>query len=300
MPQHAYWKGHIRLSLVTFPVRLYPAVSESEKVRLHKYEKSTGQRIRYQNVNEEGEAVDPDDIVKGYEYESGSYIPIEDKEIEKLRKESKRTIDLVQFADVSAIDPIYYDNPYYVAPDNQMAMEAYITVRDALKKSKKVAIGQVVIANKERIVAIKACGKGLILETLRYNYEVRNAEGYFEDIKAGEEPDSDQLDLALELIKRKTAEFDPSKFKDLYQEGLKEIIEAKLEKREPKLKDDVPAPGKVVNIMDALRRSLEQSKGGKAESAKKDDKPARKKASAKPEKAPAKPAAKPAKKKKAA
>lgn len=259
MPQHAYWKGHIRLSLVTFPVQLYPAVTESEKIRLHKYDKDTGQRIHYQNVNEEGDVVDPDDIVRGYEYEKGAYIPIEDKEIENLRLESKHTIDLVQFSDLSAIDPIYYDNPYYIAPGNEMAMEAYVTVRDALKKSKKVAIGQVIIANRERIVAIKACGKGLILETLRYNYEVRKAEEYFDDIKPGAEADSDQMGLAMELIKKKSAGFDPQKFKDLYQEGLKEIIAAKMEKRSPRLKEEKAMPGKVINIMDALRKSLEQA-----------------------------------------
>lgn len=296
MPQHAYWKGHVRLSLVTFPVRLYPAVTESEKIRLHKYDKDTGQRIKYQNVNEEGEVVDADDIVKGYEYEKGSFIAIEDKEIENLRQESKHTIDLVQFSDLSSIDPIYYDNPYYVAPENDMAMEAYVTVRDALKKSKKVAIGQVVIANRERIVALKACGKGLILETLRYNYEVRQAEEYFDDIKGEVESDNDQIDLALELIKKKTAAFEPKKFKDLYQEGLKEIIAAKLEKRAPRLEEEKPLPGKVINIMDALRRSLEQSGGGGKDSGG-SDKPKKKKKSAPAAKKPAKKAAK---KKKAA
>lgn len=264
MPQHTYWKGHIRLSLVTFPVRLYPAVTESEKISLHKYDKGSGQRIHYQNVNEDGDVVEADDIVKGYEYEKGAFIPIEDKEIEKLRLESKHTIDLVQFVDLSSIDPIYFDNPYYVSPDNKLAQEAYITVRDALKKSKKVAIGQVIIANRERIVALKACGKGLILETLRYNYEVRKAEEYFDDIKTNEEPNDDQLDLAMELIKRKAGAFNPSKFKDLYQEGLKEIIEAKMEKRAPRIKGEKMPTGKVINIMDALRRSVEQSKGGKS------------------------------------
>ena len=287
MPAHAYWKGHIRLSLVTFPVRLYPAVTESEKIRLHKYDKDTGQRIRYQNINEEGEVVEPDDIIRGYEYEKGAFIPIEDKEIENLRLESKHTIELVQFADLPSIDPIYYDNPYYIAPENELAQEAYITIRDALKKSKKIAIGQVIIANRERIVALKPCGKGLILETLRYNYEVRKAEEYFDDIKANAEPNEDQLDLALELIKRKTGDFEPRKFKDLYQEGLKEIIAAKMEKRSPRIKEERAPAGKVINIMDALRKSLEQS-GGKSPAKKK--KPAAKK----------KPAKKTVKKKKAA
>ena len=263
MPQHAYWKGHIRLSLVTFPVRLYPAVTESEKIRLHKYDKDTGQRIHYQNVNEDGDVVEADYIVKGYEYEKGAFIPIEDKEIEKLRLDSKHTIDLVQFADLASIDPMYFDNPYYVSPDNKLAQEAYVTIRDALKKSKKVAIGQVIIANRERIVALKACGKGLILETLRYNYEVRKAQEYFEDIEPNAEAEEDQMDLALELIKRKSGDFNPTKFKDLYQEGLKEIIDAKMEKRAPRVKGEKKPAGKVTSIMDALRKSVEQSRGGK-------------------------------------
>jgi len=263
MPQHAYWKGHIRLSLVTFPVRLYPAVTETEKIRLHKYDKDTGQRIHYQNVNEDGDVVEADDIVKGYEYEKGVFIPIEDKEIEKLHLESKHTIDLVQFADLSSIDPIYFDNPYYVSPDNKLAQEAYVTIRDALKKSKKVAIGQFIIANRERIVALKACGKGLILETLRYNYEVRKAEEYFADIGANAEAEPDQMDLALELIKRKSGDFSPTKFKDLYQQGLKEIIDAKMEKRTSRVKGEKKPAGKVISIMEALRKSVEQSKGGK-------------------------------------
>jgi DNA end-binding protein Ku len=293
MPQHAYWKGHIRLSLVTFPVRLYPAVSESEKISLHQYDRESGQRIHYQKVNEDGDVVDADDIVKGYEYEKGAFVPIENDEIEKLRMESKHTIDLVQFTDAHAIDAIYYDKPYYIAPENDLAQEAYITVRDALKKSKKIALGQVVIANRERIVAMKACGKGLILETLRYNYEVRKAEEYFDDIKPGSEAEDDQIDLALELIQRKSGPFDPKNFKDLYQEGLKEIIQAKLEKRAPRIEEDAPPPGKVINIMDALRKSLEQSKGGKAVSKKSTPKKA-------PAKAKKKPAAKAAPKKKKA
>lgn len=263
MPQHAYWKGHIRLSLVTFPVRLYPAVTETEKIRLHKYDKDTGQRIHYQNVNEDGDVVDADDIMKGYEYEKGAFIPIEDKEIEKLRLESKHTIDLVQFADLSSIDPIYFDNPYYVSPENKLAQEAYVTIRDALKKSKKVAIGQVIIANRERIVALKACGKGLILETMRYNYEVRKAEEYFSDIATNAEAEEDQMDLALELIRRKSGDFNPTKFKDLYQVGLKEIIKAKMEKRTPRVKGEKKPAGKVISIMDALRKSVEQSRGDK-------------------------------------
>ena len=263
MPQHAYWMGHIRLSLVTFPVRLYSATSSTEKIRLHKYDRHSGQRIHYQNVNEEGEVVEAEDIVRGYEYEKGSFIPIEDKEIDKLKLESKHTIDLVQFTDLASIDPIYFDTPYYVAPDGDIALDAYLTLREALKRSRKVALGQIVLQNKERIVAIKPCGKGLLMETLRYNYEVRQAEDYFEGIEKDVDLDEEQLTLAEELINRKTAKFDPKKFKDLYQEGLKEIIHSKLEKRPAKLKKGAPEPGNVVNIIDALRESLGQSNGDK-------------------------------------
>lgn len=258
MVQHAYWTGHIRLSLVTFPVRLYNAVTATEKIRLHKYDKETQQRIHYQNVNEDGEVVEPDDIVRGYEYEKGSFVPVEDKELDKLKLESKHTIDLVQFTPMGEIDAIYYDNPYYIAPEGEIAHEAYQTLRDALRASKKVALGQIVIASKERIVAIKPCGKGLVMETLRYNYEVRKAGQYFDDIK-DVKIDKDQLELAEKLIQSKTADFKPEQFKDRYQQGLQEIINAKLEHRKPALGKEVKTHGNVVNIMDALRKSLKQT-----------------------------------------
>lgn len=270
MVQHAYWTGHIRLSLVTFPVRLYNAVTETQKIRLHKYDRETGERIRYQNVNMEGEPVEPEDIIKGYEYQKGSFVPIEDEELEKLKMETKHTIDLVQFAPLSSIDPIYYDSPYFIAPEGEIALEAYLTLRDALKETKMVALGQVVLSSKERIVAIKPCGKGMIMETLRYNYEVRRAEEYFSDIK--DLPvDKDQAKLAIQLIESKEAEFDPRQFKDRYQEGLQEIINAKIEHRKPDYGTET-APGKVINIMDALKKSLEQSKGQKKGAASKKQK----------------------------
>lgn len=273
MVQHAYWTGHIRLSLVSFPVRIYNAVTEAEKIRLHKYDRESGERIRYQNVNQEGEIVEPEDIIRGYEYEKGSFIPIEDEELEKLRLESKHTIDLVQFTPLSSIDQIYFDNPYFIAPEGEIALEAYLTLREALKDSKKIALGQVVLNSKERIVAIKPCGKGLLMETLRYNYEVREAEDYFSGIK--DIPvNKEQLALAEQLIDSKEAAFDPHQFKDRYQQGLQEIINAKLEHRKPDYGRE-EGPAKVINIMDALKKSLEQSKKGK--SAKAGKKPAEKK-----------------------
>lgn len=290
MALRAYWTGHIRLSLVTFPVRLYAAVTETEKVRLHKYERESGDRIHYQNVNSDGEAVDTDDIIRGYEYEKGSFIPIEDEELETLREESKHTIELVQFADASSINAIYYEKPYFIAPDGPIAHEAYLTLREALHDSKKVALGQIILNNRERIVAIKPCGKGLIMETLRYNYEVRSTEEYFEGIDAKTKINKEQLDLAKQLIESKSNDFDPTKFKDRYQEGLLEIINAKIEHRVPSLNEEKAPTGKVINIMDALRQSLNQSKGQKPASKKAAKKEPLKKPAAK--KKPAKKAAK--------
>jgi DNA end-binding protein Ku len=276
MAQRAYWKGHIRLSLVSFPVRLYPSVTATEKISLHKYDKKSASRIHYEEVNEKGEEVTGENIVKGYEYEKGSFVEINDDEIEKLKVESKHTIDLIQFTDMKSIDAVYYDKPYFVAPDGPIAAEAYMTIRDALKQAGKVALGQIVLSNKERIVAIKPCGKGLLLETLRYNYEVRRAEDYFEDIPATSDVGEDQIQMAQMLIDAKTAAFDPKKFKDHYQEGLQEIINAKLEHRKPDFGHEDKAPAKVVNIMDALKKSLAQSKAAKPEKTVKVKKPATK------------------------
>src|SRR3982750_1339164 len=168
----AYWKGHIRLSLVTFPVHLYSAVTDSQKIKLHKLSKNSGERIHYKDTTASEDKVEKHDIVKGYEYDKGQYVELEDEELKKLKVESTHTIDLVQFTDLKDIDSIYFDKPYFVAPDGDIAMEAYITLRDALHDSKKVALGQITIAGRERIAAIKACDKGLLLETLRYSYEV--------------------------------------------------------------------------------------------------------------------------------
>ena len=261
MAPRAYWTGHIRLSLVTFPVRLYAAVTDTNNIRLHQYNRETGERIHYQKVSGKKEKeVDPDDIVKGYEYEKGHYVPIEDEELDKLKAESGHTIDLIQFTESKDIDPIYYDRPYYVAPDDKIGHEAYATVREALRKSSKVALGQIVIAGKERIAAIKPCGDGLILETLRYAQEVREAEQYFNDLDTKTDIDKDQLKLATQLIDAKTEPFDPKEFKNSYQTGLMEIIEAKLKNKKVKIKHAEEEPGTVVNIMDALKQSLAETK----------------------------------------
>ncbi|ORE89929.1 Ku protein [Aurantimonas sp. 22II-16-19i] len=259
----AYWTGHIRLSLVSFPVRLFAATSPAKTIQLHQYDKNTGKRIRYQKVSgSDEEPVEKDDIIKGYEYEKGQFVPIEDEEIEALKAQSNHVIELTQFTDAADIDPIYYDRPYYVAPDEDGVLDAYVTIREALRRAKKVALGRIVIANKERIAAIKPCGDGLMLETLRYAQEVRDAKKFFDEVKDDAEIDDEQLELAQLLIEKKSKPFDPQSFRDTYQQGLMEIIKAKIAGKEPEAE---AAPeedgGNVIDIMDALRRSLEQSGG---------------------------------------
>jgi DNA end-binding protein Ku len=256
MVARAYWKGHIRLSLVAFPVQLYPAIEAGKDVRFHYVHRPTGERVHYQPVVEDRGPVERDEISKGYEYERDKYVIVEKDELEKLKLESTHTIELVQFVGHDEIDAIYYDRPYFVVPDGKLAEEAYRVLRDALRETGKTAVGQVVLSNKERIVAIRPCGRGLLMETLRYENEVREAERCFEDV--GAEPiRGEQLELAEQLIKSKSAKFDPGKFKDHYQAALRELVAAKLQGRLAEKETGKPAGGaKVINLMDALKRSL--------------------------------------------
>ncbi len=265
MAARAYWKGHIRLSLVSFSVRLHAAITSTEKIALHQYDEDSGERIHYQKVNESGDIVEAEDIIKGYEYEKGQFVPIDDKDLDELKLESKHTIELVQFTNIDDVDPIYFERSYYVAPDGDIAEEAYLTVREALKKSGKAAIGQIVLNNKERIVTLRPCGKGLVLDTLRYAYEVREAENYFESLPQKTSVDKEQMELAEALIEKKSKPFDPKAFKDHYQEGLLDIIEAKLKGKKGKSSGGgtKPSKGKVVDIVSALKASLEQAEGGR-------------------------------------
>lgn len=263
MAPRAYWKGHIRLSLVSFPVRLYAAMTDTEKVSLHQYHKKTGERIHYTKTTESGVEAEPSDIIKGYEYEKGHFIPIENTDLAKLKLESQHTIELVQFSDLDEVDLVYFDRSYFVSPDGKIAEEAYLTLREALKKSGKVGIGQIVLANKERIISLRPCSHGLILDTLRYSYEVREAENYFEDIPKKANLDKEQLELAELLIEKKSVPFDPKAFKDHYQEGLLEIIEAKMKGGKPRVSKEPERRDNVVNIVDALKKSLQQTESRK-------------------------------------
>jgi len=260
----AYWKGHVRLALVSFPVQLYAAVTSTERISLNRIHRETGERVRMQNVVPDEGPVDKDDIVMGYEYERGRYIPVEDEELESLDVESKHTIDLTRFVELSSIDPIYFDRPYFVAPDGDIATEAFVTIRDALRRARKVALGQIVLSKRERIVAIQPCGRGLLLETLRWADEVREADAYFEGIE-DVEVSEDQVEMAEQLIEARSGAFQPETFVDRYQQALRELIQQKLKGKET-IAPSRPAKGRgdnVVNLMDALKASLDEGEGGK-------------------------------------
>ena len=261
MAPRAFWTGHLRLSLVNIPVKLYPATSSERRIELHQIHEPTGKRIRYQKVAPGVGPVENEEIIKGYEYEKGKYVLIDPKEIDDLKLEAKQTIELVRFVDEDAIDDRYYETPYYLLPDGELADEGYTIVQKALKDTGKIGVGQFILRGHGNIVAIKPFGKGLILEVLRHANEIRAAEPIFKEI-AETKIDKEALDLANELIKRKSGKFEPEDFKDQYNEAVWELINAKLEKRAPEIATEVPGTAKVVNIMDALKKSVQQGKGG--------------------------------------
>lgn len=264
-----YWAGQIRLSLVSFGVELYSAVESGARLRMHKIHEPTGKRVHYQNVVTGKGPVSKDDIVRGFEYESGKYLLLDDEELEEVQLESKKTIDIVQFVGLHEIPDLYIDKPYFVQPEKgETSEEAYRIIQQALCKQKKVGLGQMYRNGREYLVAIKPCYDGLLLETLRYEDEVREASKFYDVLKKGK-VDSDKLELAEVLIDKKSKPFDLSAFTDHYREALRELIEAKLEKRAPDVAEEVESPRTVVNLMDALKKSVEQSEGKKKPAAKK-------------------------------
>jgi DNA end-binding protein Ku len=258
MPSRPYWKGHMRLSLVTFAVALYPVIATSSRIAFHQLQKGTACRIREKKVcGDSGVEVSADDIVKGYEYEKGRYVVVEDEDLDKIRLDTKKTIELTQFFKAAEVDPIYYDKPYYVVPDGAMAEEAYSVVREALARSGQAALGRVVLSGRERLTAIMPRDKGFVLHTLHADDLVRKPATYFADIRADIGPEmADEVAVAAQLIARRTAAFDPRKFIDRYEEALRAVIDEKLKGREPSVVETVPSAANVVNLMEALKRSL--------------------------------------------
>jgi DNA end-binding protein Ku len=292
MPARPIWRGQIRLALVSIPVEIYPATKSGAQIQFHQVHEPTGKRIKYEKVVPGVGPVDRDEIVKGYEVSKGHYVLLDPEEIESVKLESRKTLDLVQFVDEEEIDATYFDKPYYVVPADDLAEEAYVVLRDALRAAKKVGVGQLAMRGQEYVVALKPCGRGLLLETLRYADEVHKSSGFFRDI-GDHKPDPDLLDMASMLIERKAGEFDPKEFHNRYVDALHRLIEEKQKKKGAKIIEDpdadAPPPrgSNVIDLMAALKKSLGDEKKGKADS--KPKKTAAKKTSAKkePAKAPA-------------
>jgi DNA end-binding protein Ku len=256
MAPRAYWKGYLKLSLVSCPIALYPATSSSERVSFNRINKKTGNRLKQQQVDAEtGEPVEKEDIGRGYEIGKGQYLQIEDDEIEKIRIESTHTIEIDSFVPRSEIDDRYPDSPYYVAPTDQVGQEAFAVIRDAIREKGMVALGRVVVSRREYVVMLEAFDKGLLATTLRYAYEVRDPASYFEDIPDLKLP-AEMKQLAVHILETKASHFDPSKFLDHYETALVELLRAKQAGRIVEAPKDEPAPHRVINLMDALRASI--------------------------------------------
>jgi len=278
MAPRASWKGYLKLSLVSCPVRLYPATSSSERIAFNQLHKKTHNRINMKPVDPELGLVERSDLVKGYEYEDKQYIIIDDADLDSVRIESNHTMNIEAFVDEDSVDVIYQDAPYYLAPDGAMAEETFVVLREALRKSGKLAIARLVLSSRERVVTIGARETGMFVCTLRNPNEVRGTAEYFNGIPVGK-PDPEMLQLAEALIQQKLTTFDPRNYEDRYEIALMSMIKEKLKGHKPIIAA-APERGNVINLMDALKASLSQSKP-----------PAKSKAKAEPA---AKPAAKPA------
>ncbi len=269
----AYWKGYLRLSLVTIGVELFTAVKSGSRPALHQIHEPSGKRVRYQKVAPGIGPIDRDEVIKGFEIEKDQYVLLEPEELDDIKLDSKRTIDLVQFVEYCEIDPRYFAKPYYVLPaDDEVAAEGFTVIRDALRKAEKVALGQLAVRGRDYVVAIRPCGDGLLLETLRYADEIRKSDEAFRDIPEIK-ADKEMLALAGELIERKTAAFEPEAFKSQYIDALRDLIEEKRKtgKVASGSDEELEEESNVVDLMEALKKSVAQNKntGARRKKAKK-------------------------------
>jgi DNA end-binding protein Ku len=277
MAPRANWKGFLRLSLVTCPVALYPATSESEKISFNQLNRKTGHRIKYTKVDADtGEEVANEDIVKGYKVDTDTFIEVTKDELDNVALESTRTIEIDEFVDRSEIDPRYLIRPYYLRPDGKIGHDAFAVIRETIREMNKVAIGRVVLTNREHIIALEPLEKGLMGTLLRYPYEVRSEEDYFDDIQ-DVKVTKDMLDLARHIVEQKSGSFEPDKFEDQYETALVDLINQKRAGR-PITPKERPRGENVVDLMDALRKSV----GGAAAASPASKKPARKSKKAAP------------------
>ncbi|MEZ0081450.1 Ku protein [Bradyrhizobium japonicum] len=280
MAPRANWKGFLRLSLVTCPIALFPATSESEKISFNQINKKTGHRIRYLKVDAEtGDEVPNEDIIKGYKVDTDSYLEVTKDELENIALESTRTIEIDEFVPRTEIDDLYLVRPYYIVPDGKVGHDAYAVIRETIRSLDKVAIARVVLTNREHIIALEARDKGLMGMLLRYPYEVRDASEYFDDIQ-DVKITKDMLDLARHIVEQKSGHFEPAKFEDHYEAALSDLL-AKKQKGVTLPAAKKPVPSNVVNLMDALRASIGQKGKAAPSSGKRAKAPAKKAAKSK-------------------
>jgi DNA end-binding protein Ku len=255
-----YWKGYLRLSLVTCPVELYPATSQSEKTHFHQINTKTGNRLRQQMVDEEtGKPVPKEQKGRGYELSKGRYVPIDDEELTAVEIESNRTIDIQGFVPKDEIDKRYLDKPYYIAPSDKAGAEAFVVIRDALKSEDRVALGKIVMAHREHIIMIEPLGKGLLGTTLRFDYEVRDEKDYFADIPSPR-ISKDMVELASHILAKKATKFDPTRFKDEYEMALRKLVQRKARGHTIERSEPAERPSNVIDLMEALRQSMKEPK----------------------------------------
>lgn len=261
MAPRAYWKGYLKLSLVSCPIALFPATSEQEKISFHQLNKKTGNRIKYRKVDADtGDDVESQDIIKGYEVSKGDYLELDPEELEAVALDSTRTIEIDEFVPRSEIDELYMRDPYYLIPDGDVGQEAFAVIREAIKKEGMVGLGRVVFTSREHVIMLEARGKGLMGMTLRYPYEVRKEEEYFDDLP-DQKVAKDMLDLAKHIVDTKAGHFKPEKFEDHYEQALKDLLKRKQEGKPIERPKD-RKPSNVVNLMDALRQSVQAERSG--------------------------------------
>jgi DNA end-binding protein Ku len=266
MAPRAYWRGFLKLSLVSCPIALFPATSQREKISFHQLNKQTGHRIKQRKVDAvTGQEVDSENIIKGYEIGRDAYVEIDPEELEAIAVESKRTIEIDQFVPKDEIDQLYLDTPYYILPDGEVGRQAFAVIREAIRQAGKVAVGKVVFTSREHVIALEPRERGLLGLTLRYPYEVRDEKGYFEEIPDEQVPD-DMLELAHRIVATKSGQFMPQSFNDAYESALRELIQKK-QAGQPIRMPEWREPARVINLMDALRRSVEASSAGEKPSA---------------------------------
>jgi DNA end-binding protein Ku len=258
--RRAYWKGYLKLSLVTCPIALYPASSQSEKTRFHQINRKTGNRLRQQMVDEEtGRAVEKDDKGRGYDLGNGKYVEIEPEELAAVEIESTHTVDIDKFVPQEDIDKRYYERPYYIVPDEKSGEEAFAVIRDAMKDKGRVALARIVFANREHILAVEPWGKGMLGTTLRYDYEVRDEAEVFKGIPSPRIP-KEMIELASHILDTKAGRFDAAEFKDAYELALRKLVKRKAAGKTIEAPAGREERGNVIDLMEALQKSLEGRK----------------------------------------